>query len=35
MVAFKEEIGQPEADKIRAYVIHQAHEEMRPDSATH
>ena len=28
MVAFKEEIGEVDADKIRAYVIHRAHEDM-------
>jgi quinohemoprotein ethanol dehydrogenase len=33
MVAFKDEIGQPEADKIRAYVIHRAHEDLKAQSA--
>ena len=32
MVAFKEEFGQAEADKIRAYVIHRAHEDARAEA---
>jgi quinohemoprotein ethanol dehydrogenase len=33
MVAFKPEVGQPEADKIRAYVIHRAHEDLKAEAA--
>ena len=33
MVAFKEEIGRDEADKIRAYVIHRAHEDKKAEAA--
>jgi len=33
MIAFKEEIGQAEADKIRAYVIHRAHQDLEAEAA--
>ena len=33
MVAFKQEVGKADADKIRAYVIHRAHEDMQAAAA--
>ena len=32
MVAFKDEIGRREADEIRAYVIHRAHEDLQAEA---